>query len=246
MYGYLALFDPGSDLPGTYKVTFPDVPEAITQGDSLADAKIMAADALETILGTYIEKGEDLPPVKTRSGKNSYWIEPSVLAQIELALYTQFRNSRISKTELANRMGIAKQQVDRLFDLKHSSRVEQLESAFRAIEKRIVISIEDLESGQMSPAASGHYELSDKLIKQVGSHPGVIFLFQRRELIEVISSPNMGKDLGRILQAPRSPRKSATHFAVERWPDEGLRKKRYAWAVENLNSLTPAAHRRVI
>ena len=73
--------DPGSDLPGTYTVTFPDVPEAITQGENLADAKLMAADALETILRTYIERGEELPPVKTRSGKNAYWIEASALAQ---------------------------------------------------------------------------------------------------------------------------------------------------------------------
>jgi hypothetical protein len=40
-------------------------------------------------------------------------------------------------------MGIAKQQVDRLFDLQHSSRVEQIELAFNALGKVISISIED-------------------------------------------------------------------------------------------------------
>jgi antitoxin HicB len=65
------------------------------------------------------------------------------LAQIKLALYLEFRKARISKADLARKMGIAKQQVDRLFDLQHSSRVEQIELAFNALGKVISISIED-------------------------------------------------------------------------------------------------------
>ena len=143
MYRYLALFEPCPELPGSYTVTFPDVPGAITQGEGIADAKAMAQDALEIMLDDYVEEGKDLPKAKTKRGKGSYWIEPSALAQIKLALYEEFRKARISKTELARRMGIAKQQVDRLFALQHSSRIEQLESAFRAIGKTLTISVED-------------------------------------------------------------------------------------------------------
>jgi len=143
MYRYLAFFEPCADIPGSYTVTFPDVPGAITQGDSIADAKEMAADALEIMLGTYIEKGADLPAAKTKRGKNARWIEPSALAQMKLALYVEFRKAHVSKTGLARKMGIAKQQIDRLFDLQHSSRVEQLEAAFRAIGKTLAISVED-------------------------------------------------------------------------------------------------------
>ena len=50
MFRYLALFDPGTDLPGTFTVTFPDVPEAITQGNDLIHAKAMAVEVLELAL----------------------------------------------------------------------------------------------------------------------------------------------------------------------------------------------------
>jgi len=40
-------------------------------------------------------------------------------------------------------MGIHKQQVERLLDLDHTSRIEQMELAFRAIGKRIVTDIRD-------------------------------------------------------------------------------------------------------
>ena len=143
MFQYAGVFEACPDIPGSYTVKIPDVPEVITQGDGLADAKEMAADALELILSSYIEKGKELPAPKARKGRNGHWIVPSALAQMKLALYEEFRKARISKADLSRRMGIAKQQVDRLFDLQHSSRVEQIELAFHALGKSIAISVED-------------------------------------------------------------------------------------------------------
>ena len=143
MYRYLALFDPAFDVPGSFNVTFPDVPEAITCGDGILHSKEMASDVLGLALGFYIEEGKDLPRVKTKRGKGGHWIEPSALVQVKLALYEEFRKAGISKTELANRMGIMKQQIDRLFDPTRSTRIEQLELAFRAIGKTMAISIQD-------------------------------------------------------------------------------------------------------
>ena len=44
-----------------FVVTFRDVPEAITQGNNLADAIDMAQDALRTAMEFYDERGEDYP-----------------------------------------------------------------------------------------------------------------------------------------------------------------------------------------
>ena len=50
-----------------FLVTFPDVPEAITQGDSIEEAERVAYDALATALDFYVDANQAFPtpsPVK--------------------------------------------------------------------------------------------------------------------------------------------------------------------------------------
>ena len=54
-----AKFEPG-DRRGIV-VSFPDVPEALTQGDDEVDARAMAEEALGVALLTYPERGLPLP-----------------------------------------------------------------------------------------------------------------------------------------------------------------------------------------
>ena len=51
---------------GGYLVTFPDLPEAITQGKSIADALIEANDCLEEAIANRIEM--KLPLLNTSKG----------------------------------------------------------------------------------------------------------------------------------------------------------------------------------
>lgn len=56
---YVALLE---DLgPEGYLVRFPDVPEAITQGATVEEASVNAADALAVALDGYIERHRDVP-----------------------------------------------------------------------------------------------------------------------------------------------------------------------------------------
>jgi antitoxin HicB len=54
---------------GSVTVTFPQVPEAITQGVDKGDALERAVDALEAALSFYIDAGTDLP--KAGRGKRT-------------------------------------------------------------------------------------------------------------------------------------------------------------------------------
>ena len=52
---------------GGFVVTFPDIPEAITQGEDRADALHHAADALESALEFYFDARRTVPaPSKPR------------------------------------------------------------------------------------------------------------------------------------------------------------------------------------
>jgi len=64
-YAYRALFEPG-DRRG-YVVSFPDVPEAITQGRDLTDARAMAEEVLGLALLSYPARGLPLPKPRARS-----------------------------------------------------------------------------------------------------------------------------------------------------------------------------------
>jgi predicted RNase H-like HicB family nuclease len=55
---YPAVFEPDEDA---FVVTFPDIPEAITQGDGLQEAREMARDALVTALDFYFDDGRRIP-----------------------------------------------------------------------------------------------------------------------------------------------------------------------------------------
>ena len=103
----------------------------------------MAADALCLMLAHRIDNGEEIPAAKTHRGKHYRPVMLPPVASAKLDLYRIFRAAGIRKAELARRMGIQKTNVDRLFDLNHPSRIEQLEAAFRALGKRQVIHVED-------------------------------------------------------------------------------------------------------
>ncbi len=60
-----------SDEEGFILVTFPDVPEALTQGESLDEAIRVAKDALESALEFYSDDGRPYPtPSKPEPGQH--------------------------------------------------------------------------------------------------------------------------------------------------------------------------------
>ncbi len=131
------------DTNGTYSVSFPDVPEAHTFGDTKDEALAQATDALETALSMYIDEGRDLPKASAKRGRPI--VCPSLIGTMKLGVYQAMREGKIRKTELARRLGWSLMQVDRVLDLTHSSRVEQLEAAYGALNKHVNISLETAE-----------------------------------------------------------------------------------------------------
>jgi antitoxin HicB len=67
-FTYAAEFEPG-DKREVIVASFPDVPEAITEGDDQADARAQAEEALGLALLTHPERGLPLPKARTRKGK---------------------------------------------------------------------------------------------------------------------------------------------------------------------------------
>jgi antitoxin HicB len=130
------------DTNDTILVTFPDVPEAITFGDDEQEALLRASDALEAALAMYVDDHRHIPQSSSvKRGMRA--VSLPALSEAKINLYRAMRQAGVTKAELARRLKCHLPQVDRLLDLDHASRLDQLESAFLAIGKKLTMAVED-------------------------------------------------------------------------------------------------------
>lgn len=139
---YLALFEPDQEAGG-YVVTFPDFGYGATQGETDEEAMEMARDLLMLSIGDFMREGKPLPRAKRHRGLHFRAVELPALQTAKVELYAAFLESGLKKTEFADRIGIAKTHVDRLFSLRHRSRLDQMEAAFAAVGKRLHVEVRD-------------------------------------------------------------------------------------------------------
>ena len=136
---FFAQFEPG-DKRGII-ASFPDVPEAITQGNDMADAFAQATEALGLALLTYPERGLPLPRAKTRGHSlTPVAVAPDVAAK--LAVLEAFRDAGITKAELARRIGKNEKEVRRILDPRHATKLPALTEALRVLGRRLVVGVE--------------------------------------------------------------------------------------------------------
>ena len=138
IYAYPCNLTP--DEYGGLVATFPDVPEAVTGGPNRSQALEMAEDALATALAGYVhEKGEIPAPSAAVEGQDVVAV-PTVVAA-KLALYSAMRAQRITKVELARRLGISESAVRKLANPDHRSHITQVQKALRAVGQSLVIEV---------------------------------------------------------------------------------------------------------
>jgi antitoxin HicB len=125
---------------GVVLVQFVDVPEAHTSGASEAEAGgERALDCLVAALGGYIKLGREIPPSSPARGRPVIILPPLVAAK--LALYDAMRSQRITRTELARRLGLQENAIRRLLDLDHRSHIDQVDRALAALGKRLEVRV---------------------------------------------------------------------------------------------------------
>jgi len=123
---------------GGYVVTFPDIPEAITQGEDVEDALLHAADVLESALDYYIEEGLPIPvPSKPKRGQHLVELPASYAAKI--LLLNEMAAQKVRPAELARRLKVTPQEVTRLIDLHHTSKIDGIAGALKALGKTMEI-----------------------------------------------------------------------------------------------------------
>jgi antitoxin HicB len=140
MEPYLALFEPDRKAGG-YVVTFPDFGYGVTQGETDQEAMEMAQDLLMLTIGDYMRESKPLPTPKRHRGAKFRPVPLPALQSAKVDLFIAFLESGMKKAEFARRIGIPKTHIERLFSLRHHSRLNQIESSFAALGKRLHVEV---------------------------------------------------------------------------------------------------------
>lgn len=128
------------DTNGTFLVGFPDFPEANSVGDDKEDALNNALDALETALSIYFDERRPVPLPSAANAGDAVVALPA-LETAKVLIWNEMFERKLRKADLARMLNVHTPQVDRLFDLGHSSKIEFVEQAAKALGKTLNVSL---------------------------------------------------------------------------------------------------------
>ena len=135
---YPAYFEPAEE--GGFTITFPDFPEAISEGDDLDQALFNAVEVLDLTLVSRLDDKEEIPLPHEETGENIYMIAPD--ANIQAVLLFRFNKGDRKLADIARTLGTSWPAIARLEDPKHWPTLRQLDKVAAALGKRLVISLD--------------------------------------------------------------------------------------------------------
>jgi len=121
---------------GGFVVTFVDIPEAITQGDSQQQALEAAKDALESALDFYFEDKRAVPP-PSKAKRGQHVVELAASLSAKVLLLNEMVTQNVRPAELARRLNTTPQEVNRLTNVKHTTRIDGIAAALQALGKHL-------------------------------------------------------------------------------------------------------------
>ncbi len=116
---------------GSILVTFPDVPDAITEAHNYCEAMEQARDCLIAALGGYIEMREAIPQPSPAQGQTTVGL-PAITAA-KIALYGEMITQGVNDADLAARLDLSEVAVRRMIDLDCRSPISQFKAALHAL-----------------------------------------------------------------------------------------------------------------
>lgn len=121
----------------TFLATSPDFPELTIFGETRSEALGRASDAFDEAIAARITDREDIPA----PGRGRTKVQLRTLTAAKVLLYQAMREQGVGKAELARRCGWHLQQVDRVLDVSHGSKLDMIDAAFKAVGKTLYVEV---------------------------------------------------------------------------------------------------------
>jgi antitoxin HicB len=129
-----------TDESGDHFVVVRDLPEVQTSGDTVDEAFALAAEAIKVAVSARIDHEESLgPPSAVAPGEIAITLPLRLAAKA--TVYVLWRDAKISKSELARRMGRSETEARRILDPYHGTKLDQIEAAAAALGAELAIDV---------------------------------------------------------------------------------------------------------
>ncbi len=125
---------------GWQLVRFPAIPEALTEGETEAEARAGAVDCVIAALEGYMKARRPLPREGAGHSGSDRVVLPSIVTA-KLAVYETMRARGWSKVKLAEELGVPENSVRRLLDLRHSSQMWAIDAALAKMNTELAIDL---------------------------------------------------------------------------------------------------------
>ena len=98
----------------------------------------MALDALVTAFEFYFEDNQKVP---LPSEVTREFVDVPLSVASKVLMLNAFIDSSLTQIELAKGMGVKKQEITRLFDLKHATKIDAVQKAMQVLGKRLELQV---------------------------------------------------------------------------------------------------------
>lgn len=125
---------------GWYIVESVDFPNVTAQGETREQALEDAVNAIATGIAMCIRNGQPLPISSPATAGQPVVILPTQIV-LKALLHGEMLRQKVTKADLARRLGWRQTQAARLLDVKHASKLDAIDQAFEALGRKLDVSV---------------------------------------------------------------------------------------------------------
>jgi antitoxin HicB len=127
---------------GRWLARFPDLPEALTDGATRAEALAEARDCLDEALMSRIADGEAIPE-PSPPGRGRVLVAPDAAVALKAAVHRVVRARGLSAAALARALGVDHKEARRILDPRHPTKQRRLSEALAALGYEVMVTVRE-------------------------------------------------------------------------------------------------------
>lgn len=125
---------------GWYIVESVDFPNVTAHGESKEEALADAVNAIATGVSICIRNGQPVPTASPAIAGQPVVVLPTQVV-LKALLHGEMLRQKVTKADLARRLGWRQTQAARLLDVRHASKLDAIDLAFGALGQKLDVSV---------------------------------------------------------------------------------------------------------